>query len=82
MRTNGRSRAGLQTDVNYSLIGNSVGLGLMFKVNEKVDLDLEMIYTVYDSDYKEGTYHSIVYKELYDKTNLGFAIGVTYHLFN
>jgi long-subunit fatty acid transport protein len=72
---------GYQSDISFSLTGNSVGLGLMFKVNEKVDLDLGVLYTAYDSDYKEETYQSIAYKESYDKTNLVFSIGVSYHLF-
>ncbi|WP_372776156.1 OmpP1/FadL family transporter [Mangrovibacterium sp.] len=72
---------GFQSDLSNSLTGNSVGFGIMFKVNEKVDLDLGVLYTAYESDYIEDTYQGIAYKESYDKTSLAFAIGVTYHLF-
>lgn len=81
MRTQTGVGRAYQTDMNYSLVGNSVGMGMMFKVNPKFDLDLGFLYTAYTSDYKEGTYNSINYKESYDKTNLAFSIGVTYHLF-
>ncbi len=70
-----------QSDISFSLTGNSVGFGLMFKVNEKFDLDLGGLYTAYDSNYKESSYQGIAYKESYDKTNLAFTIGATYHLF-
>lgn len=81
MRTQTGVGRAYQTDMSYSLVGNSVGLGLMFKVNEKVDLDLGVLYTAYDSNYKEESYQNIPYKESYDKTNLAFSIGVSYHLF-
>ena len=79
---------GFQSDINYSLDANSVGFGAMFKVNEKFDLDLGMLYTAYEGNYKEDIYSpsslpalQIPYKETYDKKNLAFTIGVTYHLF-
>lgn len=81
MRTQTGVGRAYQTDLNNSLAGNSVGMGLNFKVNPKVDLDLGMIYTTYESDTKDGTLNGINYKESYDKKNLAFAIGVTYHLF-
>ncbi|WP_163718175.1 OmpP1/FadL family transporter [Mangrovibacterium lignilyticum] len=73
---------GFQSDINYSLDANSVGFGAMFKVNEKFDLDLGMLYTAYQGAYKEIEYENIgTFKETYDKVNLAFTIGVTYHLF-
>ncbi|WP_423129161.1 OmpP1/FadL family transporter [Gaoshiqia sp. Z1-71] len=72
---------GFQSDISFSLTGNSVGMGLMFKVNERTDLDLGVLYTAYASNYKESNYSGIPYKESYDKTNLVFSIGLTYHLF-
>lgn len=81
MRTQTGVGRAYQTDMNYSLVGNSVGMGMMFKVNPKFDLDLGFLYTAYTSDYKEGTYQGLPYKESYDKTNLAFTIGVTYHLY-
>ena len=73
---------GFQSDINYSLNANSVGFGAQFKVNEKFDLDLGMLYTAYEGNYKEIEYAGIgTFKETYDKENLAFTIGVTYHLF-
>lgn len=72
---------GYQTDISYSLSSNSVGLGAMFKVSDSFDMDLGMLYTAYEDGYKEITYEGVgTYKELYDKSNLVFSIGLTYHL--
>lgn len=72
---------GYQTDINYSLSSNTVGLGAMFKVSDAFDMDLGMLYTMYEEGYKEIEYAGMgTYKELYDKTNLVFSIGLTYHL--
>jgi len=81
MRTQTGVGRAYQTDLSNSLTGNSVGLGLNFKVNPTFDLDLGMLYTTYESDTKEGSLSGINYKESYGKKNLAFAIGVTYHLF-
>ncbi len=72
---------GYQTDISYSLSSNSVGFGVQFNVNDRFDLDLGGLFTSYQGDFREGTHQEVAYKEIYDKTNLAFSIGVTYHLF-
>ncbi|MCW0482532.1 OmpP1/FadL family transporter [Gaoshiqia sediminis] len=73
---------GYQTDISYSLSSNSVGFGMQFKVNDRFDLDLGGLYTAYQDGYKEISYPGIgTFKEMYDKTNLAFTIGVSYHLY-
>ncbi len=72
---------GYQTDISYSLSSNSVGLGAKFKVSDAFDMDLGVLNTVYENGYKEIEYEGVgTYKELYDKSNLAFSIGLTYHL--
>jgi long-chain fatty acid transport protein len=72
---------GYQTDISYSLSSNSVGLGAKFKVSDAFDMDLGVLNTVYENGYKEIEYAGVgTYKELYDKSNLAFSIGLTYHL--
>lgn len=72
---------GYQTDLSHSLSSNTVGFGMMFHINECFDLDLGGLFTVYTDGEKEITYGEMgTYKEIYSKTNLDFAIGLTYHL--
>jgi len=78
---------GYQTDIGYSLSSNTVGFGMQFHINDRFDLDLGGLFTVYRPSGKEITYMNGdknlgTYKEIYSKTNLDFAIGLTYHLFN
>jgi long-chain fatty acid transport protein len=78
---------GYQTDISYSLSSNTVGFGMQFHINERFDLDLGGLFTVYkpsdkEITYKNGNKNLGTYKEIYSKTNLDFAIGLTYHLFN
>ena len=74
---------GYQTDISYSLSSNTVGFGMQFQINESFDLDLGGLFTMYEEGYKEIQYEGIgTFKELYDKSNLVFSIGLTYHLFN
>ncbi len=79
---------GYQTDLSHSLTSSTVGFGGAFKVNEKMTLNLGMLYTMYSSDAKTSSYQvltgtpiqeDISYKETYNRTNLGFSIGVDYH---
>lgn len=73
---------GYQTDLSYSLSSNTVGFGMQFHINKRFDLDLGGLFTVYKPADKEITYGDLgTYKEIYSKTNLDFAIGLTYHLF-
>ncbi|MCB8964984.1 MAG: outer membrane protein transport protein [Bacteroidales bacterium] len=75
---------GYQTDLSHSLTSSSVGFGGEFKVTEKLSLDLGMLYTMYTSDAKNSSYtlataRVVPYKETYNRTNINFSFGVTYH---
>jgi len=75
---------GYQTDLSHSLTSSTVGFGGEFKVTEKLDLNLGMLYTMYTSDAKNSSYtlpttQVINYKETYNRTNIDFSIGFTYH---
>lgn len=77
---------GYQTDLSYSLSSNTVGFGIQFHINDRFDLDLGGLFTVYKPSDKEITYRDGdknlgTYREIYSKTNLDFAIGLTYHIF-
>ena len=73
---------GYQTDLSYSLSSNTVGFGMQFHINDRFDLDLGGLFTVYKPSDKEITYGDLgTYKEIYSKTNLDFSIGLTYHIF-
>jgi long-subunit fatty acid transport protein len=75
---------GYQTDLSYSLSSNTVGFGLQFHINKRFDLDLGGLFTVYKPSDKEIPVNEGKlgkYKEIYSKTNLDFAIGLTYHIF-
>lgn len=73
---------GYQTDLNFSLSSNTVAFGIQFHVNERFDLDLGGLFTVYKDGEKEISYGELgSYKEIYSKTNLDFSIGLTYHIF-
>lgn len=74
---------GYQTDLTHSLTSNTVGFGGGFKVNEKMMLNLGVLYTMYSSDAKSIDYKSYGVAsatETYNRTNLVFSIGVDYHL--
>lgn len=79
---------GYQTDLSHSLTSSTVGFGGGFKITEKMQLNLGMLYTMYNSDSKSLTYtlntgqpteEVNTYNETYNRTNLGFSIGVDYH---
>ncbi|MGD9558327.1 MAG: OmpP1/FadL family transporter [Mangrovibacterium sp.] len=73
---------GYQTDLSFSLSSNTVGFGMQFHVNERFDLDLGGLFTVYKDGEKEISYGELgSYKEIYSKTNVDFSIGLTYHIF-
>jgi len=75
---------GYQTDLTHSLTSNTVGFGAMFKVNENLALVLGALYTMYNPDSKYIDYSSYGIpgiteaKEIYSRTNIGFAIGAAY----
>ncbi len=73
---------GYQTDLSHSLTSSTVGFGGAFMVNEKMQLNLGMLYTMYQSDSKDIDYSKYGIpsaQEVYNRTNLGFSIGVDYH---
>lgn len=73
---------GYQTDLSHSLTSSTVGFGGAFKATEKMTVNLGMLYTMYTSDAKDIDYSAYgipTAKETYNRTNLGFAIGVDYH---
>lgn len=73
---------GYQTDLSHSLTSSTVGFGGAFKATEKMTINLGMLYTMYTSDAKSISYAQYGIpsaKETYNRTNLGFAIGVDYH---
>ncbi|HPI46168.1 MAG TPA: hypothetical protein PLH91_13110, partial [Tenuifilaceae bacterium] len=68
----------------HSLTSSTVGFGGEFKVTEKLDLNLGMLYTMYTSDARNGSYtmattQVVSYKETYNRTNIDFSIGIGYH---
>lgn len=72
---------GYQTDLSHSLSSNTVGFGGAIKVSEKMVLNLGMLYTMYASDNKSISYVNYGVasaQETYNRTNVGFAIGVDY----
>ncbi len=75
---------GYQTDLTHSLTSNSVGFGGMFKVNEKLAIEVGTLYTFYNPDSKYIDYSSYSIpsitevKEIYSRTNIVFAIGAAY----
>jgi len=73
---------GYQTDLSHSLTSSTVGFGGAFKATEKMTVNLGMLYTMYTSDAKNIDYSAYgipTAKETYNRTNLGFAIGIDYH---
>ena len=73
---------GYQTDFSHSLTSNTVGFGGAFKVTEKMQINLGMLYTMYSSDSKTITYPEyggLTAQESYNRTNIDFSIGVDYH---
>ena len=65
------------------MTSNTVGFGGGFKVNEKMMLNLGVLYTMYTSDTKGIDYKKYGIEsatETYNRTNLVFSIGVDYHL--
>lgn len=75
---------GYQTDLSHSLTSNTVGFGGAFKVTEKMQLNLGMLYTMYTSDSKPIAYPYSALgitsaNETYNRTNIDFSIGIDYH---
>lgn len=74
--------AGYQTDLDYSLSSNTVGLGGEFKVTPRFTVDLGFLYTMYEDGEKSITYPNIgTFKETYDKKTTIFSVGFAYKIF-
>lgn len=72
---------GYQTDLSHSLTSSTVGFGGALKATEKMIINLGMLYTMYSSDSKSIDYTKYGIPsatETYNRTNIGFAIGVDY----
>lgn len=73
---------GYQTDLSHSLTSSTVGFGGQIKVSEKMNINLGMLYTMYNSDSKSIDYTAYGVpsaQESYSRTNIDFSIGVDYH---
>lgn len=73
-----------QSGLSYSLSSSTFSFGAIGHISERFDIDLGMLYTSYDPYEKSGDYIlSGVpiggFKETYDKSNIVFSIGATYH---
>ncbi len=70
-----------QSGLSYSLSSNTFSFGAIGHISERFDIDLGILYTSYSPDVKEKTYldPSVSYTETYDKSNVVFSIGATYH---
>ena len=70
-----------QSGLSYSLSSDTFSFGAIGHVSERFDIDLGILYTSYAPDEKEKTYidPSASYTETYDKANVVFSIGGTYH---
>ncbi len=72
---------GYNTDLSYSLTSNSVGFGGKIAVAPKLDVNMGVAYSFYNSGEKElthtiaGSASPINFKESYYKDNLIFSIG-------
>lgn len=61
-----------QSDISHALSSNSIGFGGRYYINDKLNIDLGFINTMYD-DYKKDIY-------TYKRTSIDFAVGVNYKL--
>ncbi len=72
-----------QNDMGFALDNHSVGAGINFKLNEKMNIDLGVSNTFYIEDSKASTIAltGASYTDTYNKTALDVAVGVSYKLF-
>jgi long-subunit fatty acid transport protein len=73
-----------QSGMSYALSSNTFSFGAIGHISERFDIDLGILYTAYDDAEKSGDYYLSgnpigSYTETYDKSNVVFAIGATYH---
>jgi long-subunit fatty acid transport protein len=72
-----------QSDASYSLNSVTYNLGLAYRLNDKINVDLGFGYTSYDERYKAVKYQisqtTILYPiETYNKTNMFGGIGIEF----
>ena len=70
-----------QSGLSYSLSSNTFSFGALGHITDKLDIDLGILYTMYAEDSKEVEYiqPNVKYTETYNKSNVVFSIGATYH---
>ena len=70
-----------QSGLSYSLSANTFSFGALGHISDRFDIDLGILYTSYTPDEKQVEYivPSVEYTETYDKSNVVFSIGGTYH---
>jgi len=68
-----------QTDLSHELDSDTFGGGARFTINDRLDLDLGVIYVSYKDDTKPISYPLIgTYPEKYSRTTWAFALGIGY----
>ncbi len=87
LRTNMGVYPQFQSDFSfYNNTADTFGGGFEFKLTSKLTADAGVIYTKYkdaQKTFQAATYNSYtspIYNETYSKHNLGFAIGLCYHV--
>ncbi len=69
-----------QSDQSFSLTSNTIGGGLLFKLNEKIGINLGYAYTMYDKGSKDYTVpigaNNVPAKDEYFKKTMIFSAGV------
>jgi len=70
-----------QSGLSYSLSANTFSFGALGHISDRFDIDLGILYTAYAPDEKQVEYLApgVTYTETYDKSNVVFSIGGTYH---
>ena len=68
-----------QTDLSHELTSDSFGGGGRFTINDRLDLDLGVLYVSYKDDSKNISYPLLgSYAEKYSRTTWAFALGIGY----
>jgi long-chain fatty acid transport protein len=68
-----------QTDLSHELDSDTFGGGARYTINDRLDLDLGVIYVSYKDDTKSISYPLIgSFPEKYSRTTWAFALGIGY----
>lgn len=73
-----------QTDLSYSLPSTTIGLGIGYRITDKMLINIGALNTFYQDGSRDGvrknalTTAPINYTEEYAKANFGFAFGIDY----